>query len=150
MYPAIELSLKEQRQQPQTSLSSLYPSASSLLSSHKADGRKVRAIYDFEAAEDNELTFKSGEIITIIDDRWLSDLLPHNHEVMYIFNLRLCWGETLMEEGDGGFMVCLFSEKCSFHFSDPNWWKGETYQGVGLFPSNFVTADLTAEPEMSE
>ena len=48
-----------------TSTSSLYGSIN--LNARQSERRKVKALYDFEAVEDNEITFKTGDILFVTD-----------------------------------------------------------------------------------
>lgn len=66
---AIQMSLNEEKekkvQEKQPETPSLY--YSTLQNSDGPAIRKAKALYDFEAAEDNELTFKTGDVIILIE-----------------------------------------------------------------------------------
>ena len=69
---AIELSMKEStssqplsKQTSSNNVESLYGKIN--VTNKASDKQKVKALYDFEAVEDNEITFKAGDILFVTD-----------------------------------------------------------------------------------
>lgn len=60
------------------------------------------------------------------------------------------YSETFCRLGDKIFTLYFTKVLFASVSSDPNWWKGFNHRGEGLFPANFVTADLSVEPEESK
>lgn len=119
---AIALSIKESfsshslnnnnQNQESKSVSSFY--ASKNVNPHKSERQKVKALYDFEAVEDNEITFKAGDILYVTDSsdqNWWKGIDQTNNEGLFPSNF--VTSDLEYEEED--FRSSSNSKKVSFN-----------------------------------